>query len=115
MGTTRVPPLASLGLTTTELDVGGVSPPGGVEWFNHHKWGFGVELCLAFLRFTFLQLNSLTATTGGLSVLTTTGGGSGGRGYPPGRSEILNHQPNVMGVVPFRFWGGLTTTKSGGG
>ena len=43
--------------------------------------------------------------------VTTTRGGSGERGYPSDRPEVFNHQPNKVGVVPFRGRGSLTTTK----
>ena len=109
MGTTLVPPLASEDLTTTKFDVGGVPPPWGLRELTTTRGGSGKER--SPLTFT----PTLTLPVKNERKKTTTRGGSGERGYPSDRPEVFNHQPNKVGVVPFRGRGSLTTTKVEGG
>ena len=84
----------------------------GVEWFNHHKGGFrGGAVPTDIHTNTDTTCKERTKERR----VTTTRGGSGERGYPSDRPEVFNHQPNKVGVVPFRGRGSLTTTKLEGG
>ena len=93
--------------THTKLGGGGVPPPQGVEWFNHHQGGFRGGAVPT-------DIHTNTDTTGKERTkdrrVTTTRGGSGEKGYPSDRPEVFNHQ-----LVPFRGRDSLTTTRLEGG
>ena len=111
MGSTPVPPLAPQDLTTTKFDVGGVHPPWGLSGLTTTRGGSGGAV--------LTDIHTNADTTGKERTkdrrVTTTRGGSGERGYPSDRPEVFNHQPNKVGVVPFRGRGSFTTAKLEGG
>ena len=108
MGTTLVPSLASQDLATTKFDVGGVPPPWGLSGLTTTRGdSVGERSPLTFTPTLTLPVKNERKKT--------TMGGSGERGYPSDRPEVFNHQPNKVGVVPFRGRGSSTTTELEGG